>query len=63
MITDHWIYKLLDPSREMKVTSNTELAGGLINKVRTIKIPISSARGISDNYNKVNNSNNNRKYY
>ena len=50
----------------MKVTSNTELAGGLINKVATIKIPISSARGISDNYNNVNNNNNNnnnRKYY
>ena len=51
-----------DPSRVMKVTSNTELAGGLINKVATIKIPISSARGISDNYNNVNN-NKNRKYY
>ena len=46
----------------MKVTSNTEQAGGLINKIRTIEIPISSARGISDNYNNVNN-NNNRKYY
>ena len=61
MITDHWIYKLPDPLRVMKVTSNTELSGGLINKVTTIKIPISSARGISDNYNNVNNNNNNRK--